>query len=272
METSCRHSQKTGNSKRIGVYFSGTGNTKYCVETFLHYLEEGGASACAFSIEDAGLLDAVKTSSEIIFAYPIYFSSLPKIVRDFILRHGEAFRGKPVYFLVTMGLFSGDGCGCAARLLSRRGAHVIGGLHVKMPDCIADERALKRPLEKNRQLIKQAGQKMERAARLYRSGTPTQDGLGFPSHMAGLLGQRLWFYQKTLHDSTALKIDAGKCTGCARCVSLCPMQNLSVVNAKAEAKGKCTMCYRCVNACPKQAITLLGHKVVCQGTIKDYLT
>ena len=31
------------------------------------------------------------------------------------------------------------------------GAEVIGGLHLNMPDCIADEKALKRPLEKNKE-------------------------------------------------------------------------------------------------------------------------
>ena len=43
-----------------------------------------------------------------------------------------------------MGLFSGDGAGILARRLRKYGAQIIGGLHLKMPDSIADEKALKR--------------------------------------------------------------------------------------------------------------------------------
>lgn len=252
----------------IGVYFSGTGNTEYCVRKFLSFL---GDSLPAISIENECLLDEIKNHKEVIFAYPVYFSNLPKIVSDFIRRQGAIFQEKKVFIIATMGLFSGDGTGCSARLLKKYGARIIGGLHLKMPDCIADERALKRPLEKNRLLVEQADLKMERAALKLKNGNPTVEGLHFQHHIAGLLGQRLWFYGKTKRYSAHLKIDAAKCVGCGCCVAMCPMKNLHLAAQKAAADGKCTMCYRCVNRCPRQAITLLGRKVFYQGNIKDYL-
>ena len=42
----------------------------------------------------------------------------------------------------TMGAFSGDGAGCTARLLKKYGAHILGGLHVKMPDSVCDSKLL----------------------------------------------------------------------------------------------------------------------------------
>jgi len=42
--------------------------------------------------------------------------------------------GKNIFIIVAMGLFSGDGTGCTARLFRKYGADVIGGLHLKMPD------------------------------------------------------------------------------------------------------------------------------------------
>ena len=50
--------------------------------------------------------------------------------------------------IATMGIFSGDGSEMLGRLLESTRAEFIGGLHLKMPDSIADEKALKRPLEK----------------------------------------------------------------------------------------------------------------------------
>ncbi|MFG6351754.1 MAG: 4Fe-4S binding protein [Oscillospiraceae bacterium] len=68
-----------------------------------------------------------------------------------------------------------------------------------------------------------------------------------------------------------LKIDRNRCIRCGKCVSLCPMKNLSLKDGTAVAGGKCTMCYRCVSLCPTQAITLLGKRVYAQCHIEKYL-
>ena len=46
--------------------------------------------------------------------------------------------------------------------------------------------------------------------------------------MAGLFGQRLYFYNKTKNYTDKLKIDKKKCIGCGQCIKLCPMQNISL--------------------------------------------
>ena len=89
--------------------------------------------------------------------------------------------------------------------------------------------------------------------------------------MAGLLGQRLYFYNKTKNYTDKLKINKEKCIGCGKCAGLCPMKNISIEEKKAISHESCTMCYRCINNCPVQAITLLGDKVVQQSVIEKYL-
>lgn len=252
----------------IGIYFSGTGNTKYCIEKFLSFL---GNDIPIISIEDKCLFDEVKKHSEIILAYPIYFSSLPKIVKDFIVNKKEVFKGKKVFIIATMGLFSGDGTGCSARLIKNYGAQIVGGLHLKMPDCIADVSILKRSFKKNKHIIEQANKKIKYTALKFKAKRPTHEGLDFISHIAGLFAQRLWFYKKTMKYTNKIKIDTDKCVGCNICGFACPMKNLKIVNDKAVSKGKCTMCYRCINNCPQKAITLLGNKVIYQGNVINYL-
>lgn len=66
-------------------------------------------------------------------------------------------------------------------------------------------------------------------------------------------------------------MDADKCIGCGKCVSLCPMDNMELRSGKAVQGGRCTMYYRCVNHCPGQAITLLGKKLYEQCTVEKYL-
>lgn len=254
--------------KMVGIYFSGTGNTKFCVEKFLSYYEN---SANAISIEDGQAVEAIQQSAEIVFAYPVYFSNMPKIVCDFINKNYSVFFGKKVFVIATMGLFSGDGAGCSARLLTKYGAHITGGLHLKMPDCIGDEKVLKRTKEQNHLLVIKADNKIKEAAEKIKLGKSVRQGLGFWHHMAGLFGQRLWFYSKTNKYSDKLHIEREKCIGCGICVSACPMDNISLQSGKAQQQGRCTMCYRCINRCPKQAITLLGKKMYEQCTIEKYL-
>ena len=185
--------------------------------------------------------------------------------------HNELWMNKKVFIIATMGLFSGDGSGMLGRLLKKCGAKVIGGLHLKMPDSIADEKALKRSLEKNRELVKNAERKIKESVKRLKAGKPTQEGIGALYRMAGFFGQRAYFGHKTREYSSKLKIDTDKCIGCGKCEKLCPMKNISIKDQKAVSGDQCTMCYRCINKCSKQAITLLGKRVVEQCGIEKYI-
>ena len=252
----------------IGVYFSGTGNSKYCIEKFLQEYDTGAA---AFSIENEELLREIGQHEEIVFAYPVQYSNIPKIVKDFIVHHQKVWKEKRIFIIATMGLFSGDGAGIMARLLEKYGAHIIGGLHLKMPDSIGDEKVLKRPLEDNKRLVANAEHKIKAAVLAMQNGKPLQEGIGIFCHVAGLLGQRLYFAGKTRNYTYKLKIDTQQCVGCGKCVVLCPMKNIALRDGVAISDSQCTMCYRCVSNCPKQAITLLGKRVVEQCKIENYL-
>ncbi len=252
----------------IGIYFSGTGNSKYCIEKFLQLYDN---TAMAFSIEDNELLNQIDKHKDIIFSYPVQYSNIPKILKDFLSNHKSMWKDKRVFVIVAMGLFSGDGSGILARELKKHGAIIIGGLHIKMPDSIGDEKVLKRSLEDNKKLIVEAEWKIKKAVEKLKNDNPPQEGIGILYHLAGLFGQRLYFMNETKHYSNKLKINIEKCVGCKKCVDLCPMKNIELKNKIAVSGNQCTLCYRCVNNCPKQAITLLGKRVIEQSNIDKYL-
>lgn len=250
----------------IGVYFSGTGNTKHCVEKLTALLD---ADAKVIPLESSIIKDEIEKNNEIIFGYPIQYSNLPYLVKDFILSNQSLWVGKTVFCLATMGAFSGDGAGCSARLFRKCGACVWGGLHLKMPDSVCDSKLLKKSMEENKELIRQADRKIEQAAKQIRQGNAPKEGLNFLSHMTGLFGQRLWFYSKTVGCTDRLKIGED-CIGCGLCVSVCPMANISLKEKKAVAGKSCTMCYRCISLCPQKVITLLGKQVTEQCRYEKY--
>ena len=107
----------------VGIYFSGTGNTKYCVERFLACC---GGEAEAVSIEDSRAVEAIRENRGNCFGYPVYFSNMPKIVRDFMEEHQKYFFGKKIFLIATMGLFSGDGTGVFGKAVQKYGADIVG--------------------------------------------------------------------------------------------------------------------------------------------------
>ena len=244
----------------IGIYFSATGNTTHCVEKLVHLVDK---KVPVISMEQPDVMEQIREHETIVFGYPIQFSNLPLMVHDFIKENHTRWKGKQIICLNTMGLFSGDGTGCAARLLQKYGATICGGLQIRMPNSVCDVKTLKKSDAINQQIVQKADEKIEEAASMILKGYYPREGLDFMAHMAGLFGQRLWFYHKTRHYTSALKI-SDACRKCGLCVSSCPMHNLTLQNGKIVQKGKCTMCYRCLNHCPQKAITLLGKKVVQQ--------
>jgi len=252
----------------LGIYFSGTGNSKYALEVFLREYDN---NSVLFSVEDKSIIEHIGKHEEIVFSYPVQYSAVPKYLSDFIHNNSEMWKGKKVFIIATMALFSGDGAGVLGRLLKQYGAQITGGLHLQMPDSIADEKVLKRSLKKNTQLVEKANQKIVKVVANIKNGKYSQEGLGSLSRMAGFLSQRLWFGHRTRKYSDKLKIDADNCIGCCKCVKICPTENIIMKDNKAMGRDRCTVCYRCVNTCPKQAITLLGKKVIEQTSIEKYL-
>ncbi len=250
----------------IGIYLSGTGNTKHCTEKLVHLLD---TTAMAVPMEGKETADLLSQHDFIVLAYPVQYSNIPVMVRDFIKNHSGLWKGKKVLCVATMALFSGDGAGCCARLLKKYGAEIAGGLHIRMPDSIGDVKLLKKPAPKNQAAIRAADKKIERCAEKIRHGKYPKDGLYFYDRIAGFVCQRLWFSSKTKDYSDQLKISSA-CTGCGLCTRICPMGNLTLKNQRAVSGNRCTMCYRCISSCPARAITLLGDTVFEQYRFDRY--
>jgi len=176
----------------IGIYLSGTGNTKHCVEKLVCLIDD---TAKCVPLEYPPIVHILEKQETIILGYPTQFSNAPFMVRDFIKKNNSLWKGKKVFCINTMGLFSGDGAGCAARILKKYGAEILGGLQIKMPDSVCDNKLLKKDIEENRQIVKNADMRIEQVAEQIRRGKYPQEGLSFIAHIKGLFGQRLWFYQ-----------------------------------------------------------------------------
>jgi ferredoxin/flavodoxin len=243
----------------IGIYFSGTGNTKYCVERFTSSVDQNAKS---YSIEDDKLLSEIDFHDRVVFGFPVYYSSIPKIVKDFIRKNAKYFRHKKVFVITTKGLFNGGGIIHAKKIFQECGSVFLGSAQFNMPDNIRDLLIMELAFSKHYdKIISKANRKIEKTVKNYKEKKFGQSGLSIFNYAVNFVQQLLWFYPKTDKYIAAPKIDNTKCNRCKTCVKFCPMKNIKEVDNKIVAGDKCTICYRCFNSCPRKALTILGHKV-----------
>ncbi len=109
----------------VGIYFSGTGNSKHCLTFLLSLLDE---KASSLPMEDKKAVEEISKEDTVYISYPTQFSNAPLYVRDFVWNNSVLWKNKKVFLINTMGAFSGDGTGCLARILKKLGAVILGGV------------------------------------------------------------------------------------------------------------------------------------------------
>ncbi|MBN2540061.1 MAG: EFR1 family ferrodoxin [Bacilli bacterium] len=244
---------------RLYLYFSGTGNTKFAVETFANKLEE---NPNIHSIEEELDYDTlIQSADSVLIGYPIYGSDIPIIMRDFLVMHLSAFQKKTILTLATQMLFSGDGGGLACYFLKPANVKCIASMHINLPENISDIKLFKlRTVEESQKVYEKAMRKIDRYVELVQAGKPVKTGRRFYSRALGFLMQRAYFrpFHKVMQRAWTLNEET--CIACGICVKNCPVSNLELKDKLVISQDQCVLCYRCVNLCPKQSIKILGRK------------
>ena len=243
------------------LYFSGTGNSRYVAELFSQNL----GVAC-HSIEEAIDFDALIAANDTIgFCYPVYGSRVPKIMREFALRHHELLVGKSLIILCTQMGFSGDGARVFTDIFKPQNVEVLYAEHILMPNNICNLRILPLAQEKLlRKYVSDAQEKVMRICKEIGEGKRRRRGFNPLSRALGLI-QGVFMPGLERMAMDRVWID-GSCNECLLCVSLCPRQNIQYEDGELSTKNDCIMCYRCINKCPEKAIAVFMRAKV----IKQY--
>jgi ferredoxin len=196
----------------------------------------------------------ISAEDTIAFCYPIYWSRVPRIMREFAARCMDALKGKKLIIFCTQQILSGDGARAFAALFPKGHAEVVYAEHIFMPSNIW-------PITTNQRKIKNRFEKAERTmqtvCRNIQSGKVKRRGFHLTGRALGLIQAPFMpITEKMARKSVKAN---GNCNQCGVCVSACPMNNLTVENDRLVHKHNCVICYRCVNQCPQKAITVVFH-------------
>lgn len=247
--------------RKLYLYFSGTGNTKYVVQKFVELSKEKNPIVQSIEHHDYDYQTAITQAQDITIAYPIYGSLMPRIMEDFLLKHKDLFTNKNITIIATQMLFSGDGAALAYRILKPYHIHLMHTIHINMPNNITDVQFLHpKSVQETTSIIEKADQKTIKIVDNIQQGKTYKTGRRWYSRFIGYFFQRIYFNRIHKSLEKRLKINHKLCITCNKCVILCPVKNLNIVNDRVITYKNCTLCYRCINSCPTKAISLLTKK------------
>lgn len=230
------------------VYFSGTGNSRYCARWLAQRLEDELVDSFPFL---RGKVPAVLSSEKPwVFVSPTYAWRLPRIFED-LIRNGQFSGSREAWFIMTCGSEIGAPGPYIQALCREKGLVFRGVLPVVMPEnYIAMFQA---PQEAEaRQIVAAARPTLEEGA------TCIREGRDLPAHQAGMADKlksgpvNPLFYRLCVKDRKFLTTDA--CVGCGKCAEGCPLGDIRLEGGRPVWGGNCTHCMACICGCPTQAI------------------
>lgn len=230
------------------VYFSGTGNSRYCAKMLADKLEDELLDTFHF-IRDGIALELTSTKPW-IFVAPTYSWRLPRVFET-ILRSGYFSGSRDAYFVMTCAGDNGSAAPYNRALCQQIGLRYRGTLSVVMPENYTAMFSIPDP-ELSKKLIDASRFALGKAILSIR------DGEDFPPRKAGVLDHlksgivNTLFYRFFVKSSPFSVSDA--CTSCGKCERSCPLGSISMANGRPAWGKECTHCMACINGCPVQAI------------------
>ena len=230
------------------IYFTGTGNSRYVAEMLADLTCDTAVDAGKL-IKNGENLTA-HSDKPFVFVSPIYVSAPPMLFVDFIKR-ASLTGNKKAYFVMTCASGMGAAPVYCAELAREKGLLYMGTRQVAMPQNYLILFKMNTP-ERAREIINAAHPDIEAIADRIAGSSPflNPEPKGWEKWSTELVlaPYYKWFMSAKDFYTT------DKCIGCGKCVSVCPLNNIRLVDDVPYWGDKCTHCMACINLCPKGAI------------------
>lgn len=239
--------------KYLGLYFSGTGNTKIVCDTAKYELEKRGHSLECIDVISGEVKNIEEYDGLFIF-YPIFGFNCPKPMVKYVKKLAKCSKQVRCCIMKQSGehLFWNNGSSLyLTSILKRRNIKVTNEYHYLMPysfifrhtDYMAYR--MRKTMEGLLPLDLDIFLKEEKEVHMKRF---------FLDRLFAFVLRIQWWGGR--FNGLFYKVKKDECIKCMKCVKDCPAKNISY----NEKKGKfhfgyqCLMCQRCVMYCPKHAI------------------
>lgn len=247
--------------QRIDIYyFSGTGNTWWVANELKQQLTKVYSSVGCYSIEaltPEKVKGQLEKAGHIVLGFPVYGSTAPKLVLEFIQQLPLAGNEKKISVFATQALASGDTAYHIGQKLVLKGYDLRQAMHFRMMNNFHLPRfRFYRPRNDYRleKLLKKALPRVEKLAKLIISDEEYITGNNLLGHFLGSFQRK--HIDKIEKLSRDFEVDTSSCIDCGKCKRICPVQNIEKCEGAYQFGDKCILCLRCYSQCPQSAILI----------------
>ncbi len=237
------------------LYFSGTGNSRFCAAFLAHALND--TIMDTFDMLRAHTGAALSSASPWVFVCPTYAWQLPHIFADF-LKSSHFTGNTDAYFVMTCGSDIGNAAETNQELCRKMGLSYKGTLAVIMPENYVAMFSV--PDECQAQtIISSALPVLTAAAETIRARLALPSAAPNPIDKVKSDFVNTAFYSLIVKDKKFTVSNA--CIGCGKCACSCVLANIQMQNGRPVWNGNCTHCMSCICGCPTGAIEYGKHSI-----------
>lgn len=240
------------------LYFTGTGNSRFAAEYIAEYI--GDECVSLNEIIKNERLCHFCSEKPYIIAAPIYAWRFPLIIENLIEK--AIFSGsRKIYFIGTMGSQSGNSDRYLKKLAENKSLEYMGFCGISMPNNYVSGGKLPDKAQAEDQIraallsLKTVSERIADGQKISKT-----DKTPLASLFSGVVNR---LFNKFMVSSREYAVSEG-CTGCGKCVSFCPVNNIEMQYGNPLFGDKCLNCYGCINRCPAEAINI-GNKTQKNG-------
>lgn len=231
-------------------YYSGCGNSRWLARKMADQL--GEELRFIPDLQREGFRQYEPGPAESIgFVFPIYAWAAPELVTQFV-RSVQWGRASYVWMACTCGDEMGMTHKTFRKTLLSAGLDLQGIFCFQMPNtylCMPGFKLDSQELA--REKVQKAEQKLPDVVQAIREQRAVQDIIIGPLPRLKSYVIKPGFV-RSVSDKKYRFTD--ECTGCGKCVKVCPLRNLKLVDGHPQWQGHCTQCMACYHNCPHNAI------------------
>ena len=244
------HLKLNENNSTILFFFSGTGNSLHAAIRIQENIENCEILSIPKVLEEKKFnYEAAKIG----FIFPVHFLDAPHLVREFL--KNIKITGNPyVFVLTTCGGEVGKTFQTINKLLDRQNRKLHSEFSLVLPsNSIILEDKTSAPEEIDR-LIKNSEVRITEIIEIITNNEIekfTLTKVSLKNRFGSWMGK---FFLYRIFGDRRFKVDNEKCIRCGTCVSVCPMNNIEIVDDKVTYNHNCECCLACIHWCPRTAI------------------
>ena len=238
------------NNSTILLLFSGTGNSLNAAIRIQENIENCEILSIPRVLEEKKFN---YEASRIGFIFPVYFTDVPHIVKEF-LKNIKILGNPYVFAIATSGGEIGKTLRTVNKLLDRQNRKLHSEFSLVLPSnsiILFDKTRTPEEVDK---IIKDSEVRINEIIETITNNEiekfiPTK--VSVSNKFNNWMGKLFLF---RIFSDRGFKVDDEKCVRCGTCVSVCPMNNIKIVNDKVTWDHNCEVCLGCIHCCPQIAI------------------